>query len=78
MSKLPHWLLLLFRTATLLLTLQTGSVFYIYSISDVTLCWLPLLPASLYVFVVYIDADIKNLSREVEQLEHLKYEFKKV
>jgi hypothetical protein len=40
--------------------------------------WLPLAPLFILLVALYIDWDIRHMSNDIEHLEKLKYEYKKV
>ena len=77
-NKIQTWLKVAFGVLTILLTLVCMAIFLHFSINELTLVWIPLLPPCLYVFVMYIDSEIRGILQDVDNLENLKYEFKKV
>lgn len=77
-SRTPYWQTIIFTSNSFMLSFIWLAIFLKFNITNFTLYWLPLSPLILYSLVLYIDKDIANITQDLENLETLKYEFKKV
>lgn len=53
-------------------------IFFAHSVTNPIMYWLPLINIAGFLLVVYIDYDTKKTIEEVDNLEKMKYEYKKV
>jgi len=70
----------LYSTIIIALGVAVGwcALFYRYKVSTPSVFWLPIVDLAGVGFALYLDSDLSGSLHDVEELEGLKYEFKRI